>query len=379
MHKNIEKISIEYLKETLVYLWIQNDNIKKFQDSSLKKISDSINTNTNFINDFSNLIQHNTDVEIYNLYSDTSIRWMVIMLLSTFEYYLWTLCEIHQLPNWQIHSNLKKLENQLNIKFEDSLGNDLYLWLSEITLRRNLYVHNNWVIDQKYIDDISKFNITNIPSYNEKLVVWYKLKPISTIYVKTVLINLVSIILLISTLSLKKNNKLSDEYLSRIWKIFLTSTHKEHLIYSFYKIVRKHVNFEKFNYFSLIVVSDLYNELIFYKQHKSEYIIWPDIYNIYLKLILNWLSSPEELTFYHALRKNNFKFSEIIKQEIINGNDEIFVEILWNNITWKMFLKEFKESFGDIFKLRKDKIHAQKIINRILQEQQKWFLQINNL
>ena len=286
--------------------------------------------------------EHQKDTEIYNIFSDASTRWLLIMLVSIFEFYLWKLCEINNIKKWKIHENIKKLEGQLGICLKQSIWDELYYWLPEIVQRRNSYVHKNWVIDQEYIDMLKKYTKED----TDNLVVWHKLAPISIIYIKKVLITLISTLVTLSIYLLNKRKELDDDFLWLMGKVVSLSKNRDHILYSISTLISKDIDIYSFPQFSLLTISNLYNELPFYKKHNQEYFIWWIIFKYQLLLILTWLFKDKDKVFYFALTGNDNKFREIINQKIISEDDDIFFEILSIDIVWRKFIEKYKESLS---------------------------------
>lgn len=368
MSSSVEKNLLEYIKKTLIYIWIEELNLQTFQENYFSKKWKDYNFTENFIN-FSDYLK---DTEIYNLYSENSIRSIIINLVSIFEYHLTELSQIKEIKKDKIFQKIQELEKLLNINLKDLLTEKLFYWIWEIIIRRNLYVHNHWIISHRYIQDLNKYTKEDTTN----LVVWEKLEWISIIYIRKILITLVTTLTILSIIILEKEQEVKDDFLYMISKIISLSKNRDHLLYSIAMRLDKSIDITKYEKFCLQVFSDLTNkEVLFYKENNTKFSIYKVIYNLRIRLISKWISNENLIWYYCLMKSPNFK--KLLEKEILNNNDEIFYHLISNKDIWSAFLENFDNYFKKVLEKKQKKINPQIVFWKILEEQSKWFLLIN--
>lgn len=346
----LEEIFFSFLKENITNTFLQ----KKYIDYSRNDLNNIFNTinskdSKSFADELGllpNLINFN---QVNDIYTDISLRSFIIMKLSTFEHYLKEITlKITSKKDEKVFNNLALLNSNLNIDIKTIIWDDLYFGFSELVQRRNLYVHNNWIINKEYIDKCKKWwaNKDVYFKVNQRDI-WKKLEIESYMYILFKNISLITLLFLITTIKLNKiyNKKEFDRYLSNYWYSLLNHDEYQYIITSSYRIISWYINIKQNILFCLIYINALSLSIDLYKKQKQEYEIWKSIYNAKINLIIDNPSfTDEQLLYFYSLNNDSINFTKIISEDIIkNKSDKLIIYIFENDIMWKMFIKNSSE------------------------------------
>lgn len=371
---NIENIFLRFLQEILINTTLQKKSINHMRDDLSEILNKHIKKDKwEFINKLDDLPTFLSLTNISSTFNDISLRSFVVMQMSIFEFYLWEIViSLWKSKKLKYHENIEIINRYLNVKLADIVWNEIYIWLKEFSLRRNLYVHNNGIIDDNYLQLVKKLGVDNDIHFDYTIhKKWNRLEVNSYMYILMKNIWIIWILFIISSLIVNKNlwRKKLETFFIKMWTILLNNPDNEHIIASSYRLLNKKINLINYIDFTLIYINSLYLSIWFYKRNKQEKELWKDIYNTKLQLILNNKNLlKKQLIYFYALNNDSNNFTKLICSDLeVNKTDDLIISVFGNNLMWRLFIKNSKIIVNSI-KKSWVKINGQKINDLLLKE-----------
>lgn len=345
---------LKFLQEIIINESFQKKYIDQMKNDFDWHIKEHLNKDqSNASNKLSNLPSFLSLANMSSTYEDISLRAFVVMHLSIFEYSLWNIVNHLWMKKDKIFTNIKKINNYLELDTKEVIWNSVYVWLSEFVLRRNLYIHNNGIIDDNYMSEISRHNI-NIDDYFDSSIntLWSRLKIPNYMYILEKNLSIVSILFVFTALIVKKRDWEDDfkELLNSAWSMLLTNPWNEAIITTCYVLLNKKINLSNYINFTLVYIESLYMNIDKFKKIDSCESIRRDIYNSKAMLILNNTDfNNKELLYYYAINWDSTNFTELICNDLsLNKRDDLITYAFKNELVAEMFVENWNEIMASL-------------------------------
>lgn len=309
------------------------------------------------------------------VFTFTLLKSLVISYFSIFEHFINTIWNeiwvIKWFKNWKnikedFTEYLKRIFKYFWYWDIVSVVNiETYKWFTEFWLRRNLYVHEYWVITEKYLNDFKKYQLdTLISDFNKNpdmFKVWNKLY-LDPFYLTNVWNRLNSIWIVISIFYLFNINKDKEDILKWLKLIsdYLIDNEYYYTYVTIFLIIEKFINLSWYEDFILWYLFSINKFIIqFWWREKTQNMV-DEIYNNALKSISIENFNKFQKIQYYCLIKNDTSALSFLKDCLENDfnfninmllNYEYLCKFLINN---QYYVKKLFKKYNVSFSLSKD-------------------------